>query len=108
MRLRWCLLIALVSASVFAQPSGLTVTKLGFDPRTGAVVFELVNRGAVAVTQPFKIDAWRDSLQTSVAFVAAKTMGVALKSNRTVPIQPNEQRRVVVDERSEERRVGKE
>jgi subtilase family serine protease len=104
MRLRWCLLLAaLVSAPAFAaqNPKGsdLTATNLGFDPRTGAVSFELVNRGGVAVTQPFRIDAWRDSLQTSIEFVAGKTLAViALRSSRSVPIQPYEQRRVLVEE----------
>jgi CARDB protein len=99
MRLRWCLILAaVVSASAFAQTSGLTVTRLGFDPGGGAVVFELANRGSVAVTQPFRIDVWRDSLHTSVDFVAGKTVGFGLKSSRTVPIQPNEQRRVLIDD----------
>jgi len=106
MRLRYFLLIALVSVPAFAQPTGLVVTKVGFDPGTAGVTFELANRGSVAVTQPFRIDVWRDSLQTSVNFVSSKTMGVGLKSGRTVPIQPNEERRIVINELKVEKCSG--
>jgi subtilase family serine protease len=97
----------LLSATAVAQPFeirdrrflnaiDLTATEPGFDPRTGAVTFELVNRGGVAANAPFKIDVGRDSLRTTVEFSESKMAPAALRTGRTVPIQPYERRRVNV------------
>ena len=101
----------LLSASVFAQPIeitdrrfpnaiDLTATKLGFDPRTGAVIFDLVNRGGLAATTPFKIDVGRDALRMTVEFSAPSLRSPVprLSLTRYVPIDPYERRHVVAND----------
>jgi len=83
----------------FPNAIDLTATKLGFDSRTGALVFDLVNRGGVAATTPFKIDVVRDALRTTVEFSAPSMHGgnePRIGFTRNVPIDPYERRHVVL------------
>ncbi len=94
-----------VETKVLGRTSDLTAKDLGFNPTTGAFSFELVNRGGLAVTQPFKIDVWRDALQTTLDF-SGKPLPAGVRSSRSLPIQPYEQRRVLIDDLKVEKCSG--